>query len=144
MPVSLLLIIAASAIFRYLAAQSENAFRRFVRTLAGCQGTACWNVLLESRFHDRLPEFRRRGLPLHAKGIALDALCCVTLVSGFWICPPTFLAGTELWALRHLSTFVVIVATVCDLFLLARMAYRTWSPGSVRSDAARSEPPLER
>lgn len=123
---SFLLLIGASAIFRWLAAQAASAFdarlRRLLPPNAARRGIAS---RLRQAPH-RIPEFRTRALPVRALAIAMDLLCCATLLTALWVFPPSFLAGSELAAIQYGGAFVVLAAALVDGIAFAWMAIAAW------------------
>jgi hypothetical protein len=126
MILSFLLLIAASAICRFVSWDAGNAFKaRLARMVPRNVMEDHMRVLLEE-FPDRLPEFRRRVAPCAAMQVMLDTAACACFAAACWFFPPH---GMQHWALalvRYGSVLITPVAFVADVVSFARMFLGTY------------------
>ena len=122
MTVSFFLLVAASLIFRLLGAQAEGQFQARLRGLLPRKVLSGHFPALLRDYPAQLPLFRSRVLPLKAQRVALDSLCCVTLLAGLWIFPPAPFSGDDLDLLRRIGTGIVCAAFLIDATAFFRMA----------------------
>lgn len=139
MSFSFLLLITASAIFRWLAARAGAAFDARLRRVLAPNATRRGIAFCLRQAPHRVPEFRVRALPMRALALAMDLLCCVTLLTALWVFPPSFLAGSELAAMQYSGAFVVVAAALVDGAGFARLTVAVWTIGAAQSSAENGE-----
>ena len=124
MTASFFLLIAASAILRYLAVLAGRVFDSRLRELLPRNALDAPLDTLFREFPERLPEFRVQALPARAARVALDTLCCGALLGSLWTVEPPFLAGTELSMLRIAGVLAVSAGFLADIAGFGWLAIR--------------------
>ncbi len=121
-----LFLVAAAAIFRFLSADANKAFRqRLARLLPRKVMEAHMSALLED-YPERLGEFRRRVLPYSALYVAFNAAACSCFAAALWFFPPSGLEQWDLLFVRYGSVLLTPVAFVADAVSFGRMLMSTY------------------
>src|SRR5438309_1927341 len=115
MNASFLMLLAAAAIFRFLAVRARSAFKFGLTKLVPPKLRvlpASVGLLLD--FPEELRVFRRAVLPLAALESLLNAASCAVVAATLWLCPPARIGSGDLDLLKHASLIILPLAALAD------------------------------
>jgi hypothetical protein len=121
-----LLLLGAAAIFRYLSADANKAFKARLASLLPRSVVQEHLRVLAREYPDRLGEFRRRVVPWHGLHVLLNAAACGCFIPALWFFPPSGLDDLALGFLRYGSLLLAPVAFLMDIYTLTRMIMATF------------------